>query len=400
MRAVFARSLVLGLFHSTSAVRINSTLRARRDLLGVPLPTGLVAENAEQRFGVLSYDLFSSGGALRLGDWATVTTEGASGAASVGAGKRNKGVTAKLPSTSNFTHADVRKIASIGLGELEASIRASAVGQLLDMLGSDAHLLHTADADWCAATLRGALQQLSSLAPIASNAVTCDADRMQAMTDAECRLFTETSRLVCFFFTHFAFLRNLACFHATATARSPSQQPVAVLLRVLLGAHQLKKTNTSAYDAVQQAAATSAQVLCLLAANTESWALPTERTPVAQQYVSADGVDVNATSLCVPVHVARRFCFPSSVRSDNEYSKAAGAAGSNKAATVTVGSAGSARGSVLGHIVLVSLHCAPETPAMYPTDDIVRLLVAETGVHSADRSATRKHLLFSLLYLY
>lgn len=376
VRAAFARSLVVGLFHSTSAVRINSALRVRRDLLGISPFAG--PENSELRFGVQAYDPFpanSSGGlAMRLSDWATDAADGST------LTRPSKGHTAKAPATSAFTHADLRKIASIGLGELDASTRATALERVAIMLDSDTQLQLTVDADWCASTLRSALQQLSMLAPIAPNTVTCDADRMQALSDAECRLFTETARLVGFLCTHFAFLRKVVCYHHAAD--EPHSPPTSILLRVLLSAHQLKKANTSAYDAVQRVAAISAQVLCLLACNTESWPL-SEVDAVKHQYVSADGAEVRSTSLCMPAHVIRRFLFPASVNAANEYSKmSAGSAGKS---TVVVGGVGNGGRGVLCQIVQVSLHCAPTKPAQYPADDIVRLLVAETATQSVDR---------------
>jgi len=74
LQTEFARSLVMGLFHADSAVRINSALRVRRDLLQVPLPSGLMGEHGDEdsRFGVMSYDLFPADGGvagLKLGAW-------------------------------------------------------------------------------------------------------------------------------------------------------------------------------------------------------------------------------------------------------------------------------------------------------------------------------------------
>ena len=78
LQTMFARSLVVGLFHTDSAVRINSALRVRRDFLHIPLPTGLSEgsqnDDIDNMYSVLSYDLFPSGGVLKLGTWQTNNT--------------------------------------------------------------------------------------------------------------------------------------------------------------------------------------------------------------------------------------------------------------------------------------------------------------------------------------
>ena len=142
---------------------------------------------------MLSYDLFPSGGTLRLNSWKF----GASSAPAAGVvaanGVGKKSAAARVTTTATFTHADVRKLASMGLGNLDFSTRASALGQLLYMLSSDAHLLHTVDIDWVAATVRVSLEQLGSVAPfLGEDTLKCSPERLQSMTDAECRLFVET----------------------------------------------------------------------------------------------------------------------------------------------------------------------------------------------------------------
>eukprot|EP01032_Pedospumella_encystans_P014125 gene14125-16246_t len=158
---MFARSLVVGLFHTDSAVRINSALRVRNDLLHVPLPTGLNEgsnDDAGNMYSVLAYDLFPTGGILKLGSWQTnhATTATIS-------------KTMRVPNNSTFTHAGVRKVASIGFSEVEPSMRATALSQVVDMLQSDAHLLHTVDIEWAFTTVKTALSQLITLAQFVSS---------------------------------------------------------------------------------------------------------------------------------------------------------------------------------------------------------------------------------------
>ena len=298
LQTTFARSLVVGLFHTDSAVRINSALRVRRDLLHVPLPTGLNEgsnDDVDNMYSVLSYDLFPSGGVLKLGSWQTNN-------ASTSTATTTK--TMRVPNNSTFTHAGVRKVASIGFSEVEASMRATALSQVVDMLQSDAHLLHTVDIEWAFTTVKTALSQLATLAPFVNstttgpNSLQCDVTALNNMPDAECRLFLQTVRIVSFFFTHFATLRSRVYFHAENSVLDDNyslQQGVlnvSVLLRLLLDAHllQTKKTNnnsrtiyntvnasnsTSAgYEVLQQVAGECAQILAILTCSADCWVLP------------------------------------------------------------------------------------------------------------------------------
>jgi len=402
----------MGLFHADSAVRINSALRVRRDLLGVPLPSGLMGEHADgdSRFGVMSYDLFPAGGGvagLKLAAWKFGASSSA--ATTDGALKRNK--TVRVPTSTAFTHADVRKIASIALGDLDASIRASAMAQLIDMLSSDSHLLRTTDAEWVATTVRGALTQLARLAPFvemaddsAAKSLHCSPQRLQALTDAECRLFVETARAVGFFFSQCAFLRRAVNFHAQAASHDDyhsSSLNVSVLLKLLLSAHLQKKVPGSGYDALQHVASVSAQTLAVLTCSAESWAAPvTAPGPAAVLYQYAPrGADaaVSAHSVHIPTHIASRFLIPTSSSSANEYAvkysdKAPSKTGKIAAALsgVTSGSVGGGGGAggagraFSGVFEEVMLQRAPVQQVTYPPEDILALVVAEMDARSSD----------------
>ena len=243
-------------------------------------------------YSVLAYDLIPSSGVLKLGAWQTNNTTTASTAK-----------TMRVPNNSTFAHAGVRKVASIVFSEVEASMRATAQSQVVDMLQSDAHLLHTVDIEWAFATVKTALSQLATLVPFMNSTTTgqntlqCDVKALNNMPDADCRLFLQTIRVVSFFLTHFATLRSRVYFHAENSAVDDNYSVeqgvlnVSVLLRLLLGAHllQTKKTSTSnsrtitssvnasnstsaGYEELQQVAGECAQILAILTCTADCWA--------------------------------------------------------------------------------------------------------------------------------
>ena len=442
-KAAFHRSLVLGLFHCTSAVRINSALRVRRDLLhlNINLSSLLSCEDdsvsnsnvASNRFGVLAYDFFPVGAPLRLGAWtatvapaslatagtsattSTTTTATAIGTSSTSrnskhAKQQHKPVVAAMraPSASTFTHADVRKIAAIALGDLEPSLRASALGQMLDMLTSDAHLRHTVDAAWAVSTVTSALAQLTRLAPfpqadeqssassLSSSSVTYSADRAKAMSDADCRLLVETCRLVSFFLTHFAYLRQAVVFAASNASATGAAVPsistsVCILLRMLLAAGQLKKSSgyITVYDALQRVADLCAQTVCKLVCCTESWPHPTKVEGIKFQFVAAGAISSSASdsaSVCVPNFLTAHFLYPSSAAysaASNEYTSTLNR---GDGAYTTVGAAVSSLCSE-GQVALVRVQCSAVDGAdfQYPSENILQLIVVESSMPSVDR---------------
>lgn len=420
----------------------------------MPLPTTLLGSGGDG-YGVMLYDLFPAGGALRLVTWKTDANSTASIGVD-GALKKNKHAASTTASrlhtstTPAFSHADVRKVASIGLGELDCSVRASALGQLLHMLSSDSQLLHTADADWCVRTVRTALTQLTHLAPFVDNefsncelnekaeSLQCSAPRLARMGDAECRLFLETARVVSFFLTHYSCLRGVVHFHAS-TNSSSGGVGVSVLLKLLLSAHLQKKstgststgimnsttsnTTSVGYDALQQVACVCAQTLAVLACCTEGWAVPASSSGtntsaggsvgVLYKYTadSASTSGVSAHSVHIPGHVMARFLFPCSLSLGNEYAvqytssntpsssakdkthktgKIAAAIGLNSASagSTSGGSVGGSGTSTSGVFEEVFLRCAPLAPVAYPPGETLVLLVSEAELRGA-RSVDR-----------
>ena len=397
---MFAKSLVLGMFHTDSSVRISSVLRVRRDVLGVPLPSAVDCTNesgADVTASLLSCDIFCNAAPQRLQSWKELLNSTATSTVA------KKGLKARVPVSTAFTHADVRKVASIGLGELEPSLRAPALAQVLEMLDSDSQLLHTADAAWVLSVAQRALQQVAALVPFtnASNSIAVSAVSMQKMTDAQCRLLIETVRLLVFFFAHFWSLRTCATF-LPAAVEGQSSLDLAVLLRVLFAASSLKPTNSPGCEALLQVAPLCAQVLCSVICSVQSWQplhcseSDTDHLAVTHTIVPASAVEqegqCSSHALRIPSFVLQRFHFPvpTSAVSGNEYSlsrsggNSSGVVGRHMSVAVT-GIASGGNSKLMGQVTEVAYSCQPACPASYPPQSVVDAVVSEVTGDLADR---------------
>jgi hypothetical protein len=378
------------MFHQDSAVRINSVLRVRRDILGVALPLGLDGtgeggvEDSDSPLGLLTCDLFLPGAPQRLAQWRDHLFSACS------ATKRAAG--GKVSAVGSLTHADVRKVASIGLGDCDAPIRASALVQLLEMLQSDAQLVRTAEAEWVRATAQQAIQQLVALAPLAdAEGVICSASRAQNMSDAECRLLVELARVVEFLFAHYPHLRSSAAFvpGASEVATGISVKP---LLRLLLAGTHAKTSNPSALSALHRVSSICAQVLCFIVCSAHAWAPlrhreeSTAHLSVTHAFEAADEeVEIPACAVHVPAFLIARYQLPvPSAGLSNEYARTGATKGGKKgAATVAVTAVG--RSVTPLEFALVQLSCAPALTTSYPPDDVVAAIIAEVVGTASER---------------
>jgi hypothetical protein len=392
----FAKSLVLGMFHSDSAVRINSTLRVRRDLLHLPLPSALGAagvqdgagccEDAVQ--GLLAHDLFGQGAILHLQSLVeSVSAQPVAGTA----GSRKSPASSRGPAATSFTHDQVRKLAAIGFGDLEAGKRATALGQMLEMLGGDPLLMRTVQAEWAVSTAQLAVLQLEDLVPFADQrGLSCSAQRLQGLTDAQGRLLLETARLVRFLFTNVALLRQRAVYLPEAADRAGhGVVNVGPVLRVLLAAAALRdRKSGAAVDAVRAAAPFCALTLWLTVCTVESWqpALhghpATAHIAVVHSFVADQQVATTATdrSVHVPSFLAERFLYPAPHGPANEYSTVRATAGNTP--TLATAAPGVQRSK---RVVLVALEGRAAHPAEYPPDEVVQTIVRELTGPGAER---------------
>jgi hypothetical protein len=398
---------VLGLFHPSSAVRISSALRVQRDLLKSPLPHQMDLQNeggkepASIGFQLSSYDLFAAGSFLRLNTWNT-----ASKAETVIISATS---TSAASPVGGFSHADLRKIAGIAFGDFDLSIRASAVSQMWTMLSGDLHLLHTADIGWVLAITSSALADFQELCPFAESThtnVSFCIKKLQALSDAECRLLLDFAKFIQFLFTSFAGLRSKALFGIPAPGHRNGSNyatpSVNVFLRFIIAANLMRRSNTTASDAIQKVAPVCAQVLCLLVCCVEAWqCIPHEisssNNSIALLHSFVSVGNSNAQSSvhgvshipCVLSCVVEQFMFPTSVQAleVNEYSNNNPKVLGKNLRQVADSTQSFQAKKIRQYVKLVKLQWKVPSLAApkYPCADILASMVSECSLPSVDR---------------
>ena len=182
---------------------------------------------------------------------------------------------------SCFTHLDVRRVASLGLGcdESEPSLRASACNQLLDMLCGDDQLVRTADLSWVVLTTKQALRTVEKL--FASR---FRVDRVnitagdESLSAAQRGLLVAALKLSIFLTARVAAIRKMVSLFDSDDASSGTEVRESISLQILVELCLLStvtSTAASVSETFQLVKCLSAQFLCSLCCSAETWCIST-----------------------------------------------------------------------------------------------------------------------------
>ena len=275
----------MGLFHSSKVVRAQCSLLIHRQLR---LVTGEqysldIAGNHQSPTG---RDPFrTEGGNMQLTGWKFSSTHSVRSSLykNIGIHPREKSLVQAESSAKRgcFTHLDVRRVASLGLGcdESEPSLRASACNQLLDMLCGDDQLVRTADLSWAVLTTKQALRTVEKL--FASRfrvdrvSITAGDELLSA---AQCGLLVAALKLSIFLTARVAAIRKMVSLFDSDDASSGTEVRESISLQILVELCLLStvtSTAASGSETFQLVKCLSAQFLCSLCCSAETWCIST-----------------------------------------------------------------------------------------------------------------------------
>ena len=192
-----------------------------------------------------------------------------------------------------FTHLDVRRVASLGLGccdedGSDPSLRASACNQLLDMLGGDDQLVRTADLSWAVLSTKQALrtaEKLLSASRLRGDRVSTIAVGDDLLSAGQRGLLVAAVKLSIFLPARIAAIRQMVSLfdsddHAGSDDDTEARESISLQILVELS---LLSTSTAAAAAssssvsetFQVVKGLSAQFLCSLCCSSETWCAST-----------------------------------------------------------------------------------------------------------------------------
>lgn len=263
----------MGLFHFDNSVRIASALSIQRDLLHVASALETTEHN-----NIEIYDIFSKQNHIQLHQLDfTIDTANQPFVERKIKKTSLSAVSLKATTKVPFTHADIRKVASIGCNhELDASIRVSAMIQLLEMLNSDSQLIRTADITWVTSVTKECLETLKKVIPFqfaVSESLMLTIDKLHDISDSNCRLLILAMKIAIFFISHIKTLKDLLSLYCLPSPSSPSIISIEVLLKLLLVSDvtNSKVINTTWSQTLQILRYLSAQLFFMLCCSADNW---------------------------------------------------------------------------------------------------------------------------------
>lgn len=294
-KRIVSKSLIMGLFHNSKAVRVHCSLLVHRQLR---LATELADQSPTGR------DLFHTGDNMQLTGWKFSSAPPPLSSSSLNKKKGIIGINIPLRENSLeqaesstkrtgccFTHLDVRRVASLGLGccdedGSDPSLRASACNQLLDMLGGDDQLVRTADLSWAVLSTKQALRTAEKLlfaSRLRGDRVSTIAVGDDSLSAGQRGLLVAAVKLSIFLSARIAAIRQMVSLfdsdHAGSDDDTEARESISLQILVELC---LLSTSTAAAAASSSVSETfqvvkglSAQFLCSLCCSSETWCAST-----------------------------------------------------------------------------------------------------------------------------